>query len=75
MTDAEVEAVARAQRQDIVCPFCDEGGFDRIGLKMHLVMWCEPYDKVDEEMQAEQERFARKDYSVPPALDQARAKG
>ena len=23
-----------------VCPFCQENGFDAIGLKKHLVMWC-----------------------------------
>jgi len=29
---------------EIVCPFCSEGDFDLIGLKMHLLAgWCEPF--------------------------------
>lgn len=28
---------------DLVCPFCSEGDFDTIGLKMHLTRWCEKY--------------------------------
>ncbi len=28
----------------VVCPFCNEGDFDLIGLKLHLIRWCEKYD-------------------------------
>lgn len=29
--------------QDVVCPFCSEDDFDLIGLKKHLVCYCEKY--------------------------------
>lgn len=38
--------VVRVERQDVVCPFCGEGDFDRIGLKLHLHLgWCEPFNE------------------------------
>ena len=27
----------------IECPFCGEGDFDKIGLKIHLIVYCEKY--------------------------------
>ena len=27
----------------IKCPFCGEDDFDKIGLKIHLVLYCETY--------------------------------
>ncbi len=30
----------------LTCPFCNETDFDVIGLKMHLALYCEEYDKV-----------------------------
>lgn len=32
--------------EDISCPFCNEKGFDKIGLKHHLGNYCEIFDKV-----------------------------
>lgn len=31
----------------IKCPFCNENDFDLLGLKIHLVNYCEEYDKID----------------------------
>jgi hypothetical protein len=31
----------------IVCPFCGEADFDKIGLKGHLVSDCEEYSKTE----------------------------
>lgn len=28
---------------DITCPFCNDTGFDKIGLKHHLESYCQPY--------------------------------
>lgn len=28
---------------DLVCPFCDDTGFDKIGLKIHLLMFCDDF--------------------------------
>lgn len=29
----------------IICPFCKEGDFDLVGLKMHIERgWCEEYE-------------------------------
>ncbi len=28
------------------CPFCGEDGLDLIGLKFHLINYCEEYDNV-----------------------------
>ena len=34
-------------RQDVVCPFCGEGDFDLIGLKIHLKMGhCDAYENM-----------------------------
>ena len=34
------------QYEEVVCPFCEEGEFDRIGLKLHLKMgWCEEFNE------------------------------
>ena len=29
--------------EDMICPFCGEAGFDRIGLRLHLIKWCEEF--------------------------------
>lgn len=29
--------------KEIECPFCGEKGFDKIGLKYHLEIYCEEY--------------------------------
>jgi len=29
--------------EDITCPFCGDVGFDKIGLKMHIQLWCNEY--------------------------------
>jgi hypothetical protein len=34
------------EQQDIICPFCGEDGFDKIGLKYHLQTYCEPYKEL-----------------------------
>ena len=33
-------------KPDMTCPFCDETGFDDIGLKNHLAMYCDEFQKV-----------------------------
>lgn len=30
----------------ISCPFCGEDDFDLIGLKLHLLKWCETFESV-----------------------------
>ena len=32
-------------KTDIKCPFCGGADFDLIGLKIHLICWCDVYDK------------------------------
>ena len=32
---------------DLVCPFCGEEGFDKIGLKYHLQYYCEEYEETE----------------------------
>lgn len=32
---------------DIICPFCGECGFDKIGLKIHLQNYCEEFESTD----------------------------
>jgi hypothetical protein len=27
----------------VKCPFCGEDDFDKIGLKLHLTLWCDAY--------------------------------
>ena len=29
------------------CPFCEETDFDLIGLKLHLIRWCQVYAETD----------------------------
>ena len=37
-----------AMRDDIVCPFCDDNSFDRIGLKAHLSLgMCESFNDTE----------------------------
>jgi hypothetical protein len=32
----------------VECPFCKEGDFDLIGLKMHIERhWCDAYEELD----------------------------
>lgn len=34
--------------EDVVCPFCEEDGFDLIGLKLHFLNgWCEAFMNLD----------------------------
>ena len=30
-------------QENIICPFCGDDGFDKIGLKIHLTCWCDEY--------------------------------
>lgn len=33
--------------EEIVCPFCGDGGFDRVGLKLHLEVGnCEAWNEI-----------------------------
>lgn len=33
--------------EEMKCPFCNEGGFDSIGLKRHLLIgWCDAFNDV-----------------------------
>lgn len=44
------ECAVKSERisvENVVCPFCGEGDFDLIGLKMHLTLgWCDKYNAV-----------------------------
>jgi hypothetical protein len=31
--------------ENIICPFCNEDGFDLIGLKIHLIRYCSMYEE------------------------------
>lgn len=42
--------------QNIVCPFCGDDGFDKIGLKYHLMMSCEEYDNTKPTLYPNKER-------------------
>jgi hypothetical protein len=33
--------------EDLICPFCGETDFDEIGLKHHLIEYCEKYNLVE----------------------------
>lgn len=34
--------------EDIICPFCGEKGFDKIGLKLHIERSrCDDYNNID----------------------------
>ena len=37
----------KENKEDIICPFCKETGFDLMGLKNHLEKYCEVYSKID----------------------------
>lgn len=55
------------ERAPLICPFCGEGDFDAVGLKMHLAFgWCEPYQNID--LRAALEPAARDE---PPPRDPA----
>jgi hypothetical protein len=32
-------------KMEITCPFCQEEGFDLIGLKYHLLNYCDAFDE------------------------------
>lgn len=32
--------------EELTCPFCKEDDFDAIGLKTHLMYYCDKYDDV-----------------------------
>lgn len=33
---------------EVICPFCGEGDFDLIGLKIHITRgWCQPFEDLD----------------------------
>ncbi len=52
MTTPNSEPTVQGIDQDIKCPFCGEDGFDLIGLKFHLGLWCEPFDSISVEDRA-----------------------
>lgn len=37
---------AKTEPGDLTCQFCGDIGFDKIGLKMHLNLWCDEFQKV-----------------------------
>jgi hypothetical protein len=39
----------------IVCPFCGDTDFDKVGLKRHLLMWCQEYEATPPEDEDEPE--------------------
>lgn len=39
----DINIISKTKVSDIVCPFCGEDGFDKIGLKDHLLINCKPY--------------------------------
>lgn len=41
-----VAGVGAAVDCEIECPFCDEKGFDKEGLKYHLETWCKEYEQI-----------------------------
>lgn len=32
---------------DLICPFCGECDFDKVGLKMHLMRWCSAFKNLE----------------------------
>jgi len=34
-------------KEEIICPFCGEDDFDKIGLKNHLHRYCEVYENIE----------------------------
>jgi hypothetical protein len=35
------------ENTEIICPFCGEKGFDKPGLKTHLIHYCEEYNDTE----------------------------
>ncbi len=52
MTTPNPEPTAQPSAADIQCPFCREDDFDLIGLKLHLGLWCKPFDSISVEDRA-----------------------
>lgn len=42
------EIISYLKKQDIVCPFCGDDDFDKIGLKYHLRTYCKVYQDTEE---------------------------
>jgi len=42
-----MEKEEKVELNDIICPFCKEGDFDLIGLKHHLIHYCESYKSTE----------------------------
>ena len=49
-----------AESEILVCPFCSEEGFDAIGLKSHLLGWCEPFENIESIAEELQRKRAEK---------------
>jgi len=41
------EEVKENSDGDIICPFCEDTGFDKVGLKYHLAYYCEVYNQIE----------------------------
>ena len=51
---------------NVVCPFCLEGGFDFVGLKMHLLLgWCDKFKETSIDVPNTRERRASPDFGSP----------
>jgi hypothetical protein len=49
MKDAALSTETESQKNAYVkCPFCGEDDFDLYGLKIHLLDWCEGFEKCKE---------------------------
>jgi hypothetical protein len=58
---------AQADADDMVCPFCNEGAFDSIGLKLHLSRgWCEVFEAIEARTSFERDLAARQEAAAPP---------
>ncbi|KKN28550.1 hypothetical protein LCGC14_0853170 [marine sediment metagenome] len=44
--ESKLKEWAMGNEDSLVCPFCGDDGFDLIGLKDHLIVYCEIYDEV-----------------------------
>jgi len=42
-----IEMIEVIADENIVCPFCGEKDFDKIGLKTHLIEFCEEYTQIE----------------------------
>lgn len=38
--------VREATQLELICPFCNEDGFDAVGLKAHFYRWCEVFGTI-----------------------------